>query len=352
MSTAQGIDYNDLFNRSLAKQVYGAEPYPKGMYYDDDQGFLITTEEDGIRYTQDLVRFSSDCFMLASSAIPAPLPAVARHRQLIGEEDWLHIQFRLGGDGHEVITGQEKFETSDRSCTITRYPANSEIDRVAYETESWRVACLWLKPKAFSSLLNISSKDIPDNFKWLSDNQNSGVFHCALPLDANMALAVNDITSCTFHNGPRLTYMLAKFLELLSSAYQKMIELESNQESPPLKLSEKDFDRIKEAEKIITDDLENTISLAELAKQIGINRTKLILGFRYVYGTSVQAYWRDHRLVIARELLSETGLSVNETAYKVGYSEVSSFTRAFIRKFGIRPKDCKLISSKPNITNN
>ena len=40
-------------------------------------------------------------------------------------------------------------------------------------------------------------------------------------------------------------------------------------------------------------------------------------------------------------MLRSQGLSVNEVALRVGYSEISSFTRAFTRKFGVLPRDCK-----------
>jgi len=88
-------------------------------------------------------------------------------------------------------------------------------------------------------------------------------------------------------------------------------------------------------------ELGDSLTLAALARRVGLNRTKLALGFKEIYGTSVQAYWRDARLSRARELLQNAGARVTDIALTLGYSELSSFTRAFSRRYGVLPKALK-----------
>jgi AraC family transcriptional regulator, transcriptional activator of the genes for pyochelin and ferripyochelin receptors len=71
---------------------------------------------------------------------------------------------------------------------------------------------------------------------------------------------------------------------------------------------------------------------------VGLNRTKLTVGFKAVFGAPVNAYWRDKRLSAARDLLRAQDLPVSTVALRVGYAELSSFTRAFTAKFGFPPK--------------
>jgi AraC-like DNA-binding protein len=133
--------------------------------------------------------------------------------------------------------------------------------------------------------------------------------------------------------------MRAKSLELLSTVLDA---LDDSKPEWQVKLSSADFRKISRARQIMTTELEATLTLAELAHRVGLNRTKLALGFKGVYGTSVQAYWRDAKLDRARELLRAGDLPVTEVALSLGYSELSSFTRAFTRRFGVLPRDCRL----------
>ncbi|UTW56494.1 AraC family transcriptional regulator [Kordiimonas sp. SCSIO 12610] len=58
-------------------------------------------------------------------------------------------------------------------------------------------------------------------------------------------------------------------------------------------------------------------------------------------GTSFRAVYTDARLGIARELLETVGLSVEETAWRVGYSEPAAFIRAFSSRFSRTPGKIK-----------
>ena len=224
---------------------------------------------------------------------------------------------------------------------ISRYPAGTTIERLANQGESWRVACLWVKPEALPGLLQTTRSRIPAKLRWLADGGSYDLRYFTVPLAPRVSLAVNDILTCKFSGGVRRAFIFSKYLEILTTIYQKAVDQLEYSGEPAIKLSARDIDRIAEVERILTSETEEMDSLEKLARRVGINRTKLILGFRSLYGTSVQAYWRDCRLQRASELLRSQGLSVNEVALRVGYSEISSFTRAFTRKFGVLPRDCK-----------
>ena len=87
--------------------------------------------------------------------------------------------------------------------------------------------------------------------------------------------------------------------------------------------------------------LNSTLTLSNLARKVGINRTKLALGFKAVYEVTVQTFWRNAKLDRALQMLREDEVSVTEVALSLGYSELSSFTRAFTRRFGMVPRQCK-----------
>lgn len=331
-------NYESLFDRGIAESFYGVEPEPNGRYYDDDRGLFVKTTVAGGPYTHDLVQFAPDALAFTSAGLA---PKIGHENQVIGDDDWIHFSLRLGCGSWEDVSNYGMLKQATKTCLIARYPGQSKIERIADGADSWRVACLWLKPKAFLRLLELSEARIPPELSWLAKDKCDATTHTTINLTPRMYLAVNDVLACQLTGGVRRAFVFAKYLELVATIYQTMVEQVGKEQQLTIRLTAKDAERIAEAAQIVTQKLDQMDSLSDLAKKVGINRTKLVLGFRAVYGTSVEAYWRDRRLQKAHGLLSEEGLSVNEVAFRVGYSEISSFTRAFTRKFGVVPKSCR-----------
>lgn len=85
--------------------------------------------------------------------------------------------------------------------------------------------------------------------------------------------------------------------------------------------------------------MDQRITIEALAKQYLMNPTTLKALFKSVYGTSIAAHIKEHRMEEAARLLRETELSVAEIAGKVGYDSQSRFTTAFKAAFQILPKE-------------
>jgi AraC-like DNA-binding protein len=329
------IDYSELLDRDTAIAVCGSGAQPMAQAYPDRNGVHLRAGPN----VQDIVRLPSDALLLASRGSPA-LPVVADHWQKIDDHDWIHIQVRLDGPGVERVGGHS-IRTPARSCIVTRYPAHSIIHRVTHDASRWMIACLWLKPGAAAALLDVSERDMPEGFDWLVREGTLDLKECLLPLHPNMASAVMDMTSCTFMGSARRAYMHAKSLELLSIVLGSLSTLARRGEADTVRLSARDRERIVEIEQLMKARLDTPLSLAALARRAGLNRTKLALGFKAIFGSSVHEYWRDLRLTHAKEILMNETAQVSEVAARVGYSEISSFTRAFYRKFGVLPRDCR-----------
>lgn len=284
----------------------------------------------------DLVRLSPNAYLFASSYSP---DGELCHRQIVNDENCIHIQFRLRGRGREHVSAGDVIEIPERSCVIARYPQGSIVHRTTCKTPSSKVVCLVMSPRSVSELMDVSASELPDIASWLSLGDQLPMYAKVVPLQSAMVLAINDILACSFKGAIRRTYMRAKALELLSMAINALGK--NANRGLRIKFSDADMEKIVLSRTIMTQDLESTLTLAELARNVGLNRTKLALGFRAVYGTSVRAFWRDTKLNRARELLRNNGARVTEVALSMGYSEISSFTRAFGRKFGVSPRDCR-----------
>jgi transcriptional regulator GlxA family with amidase domain len=156
-----------------------------------------------------------------------------------------------------------------------------------------------------------------------------------------MALTVNEIVSCSLSGLSRRVYMRGKALELLSLTVSALENDAKHRPESGLRLSRSDLAKLAEVKDLLANNLEKTWTLAELARHVGLNRTKLALGFKWQYGISIQACHRDLRLARAKELLVQGDLPITEIALSSGYAELSSFTRAFSQKFGVVPRRCR-----------
>src|SRR5262245_7058057 len=78
-------------------------------------------------------------------------------------------------------------------------------------------------------------------------------------------------------------------------------------------------------------------TVSNLAKRVGLSRTRLAERFRHFLGEPPMAYLSQWRLKLGAEILQATEDSVAEVAAAVGYGSEASFNRAFKREFDCPP---------------
>jgi AraC-like DNA-binding protein len=79
------------------------------------------------------------------------------------------------------------------------------------------------------------------------------------------------------------------------------------------------------------------ISIAELARELKVGYRWLRRAFTHYSGLSPHQYLLEIRLARARDLLSQTSLSVKEIATNVGFTDAHYFVRLFHNKVGLAP---------------
>lgn len=78
-------------------------------------------------------------------------------------------------------------------------------------------------------------------------------------------------------------------------------------------------------------------TVENLAKDVGLSRTRLADRFRHFLGMSPIAYLTDWRMKISAEALEKTDKSVAQVALDVGYNSEAAFNRAFKRAYKAPP---------------
>ncbi|MDA0149871.1 helix-turn-helix domain-containing protein [Vibrio sp. LaRot3] len=104
-------------------------------------------------------------------------------------------------------------------------------------------------------------------------------------------------------------------------------------------LSTREKRQLAVAKDCLLSDLSSAPTIAELAKTVGVNQCKLKKGFKELFGTSVYACFQEERMKRAMELLKHH--NVTETAVALGYSNISHFSTAFRKQYGVLPNNAR-----------
>lgn len=96
---------------------------------------------------------------------------------------------------------------------------------------------------------------------------------------------------------------------------------------------------IQEIHNWLLQHMDQRITIGALSKQYLVNPTTLKAAFKAVYGTSLAAHIKKHRLDRAAQLLQETDMCIAEIAQVVGYDSQSKFAAAFKGSFQMLPRE-------------
>lgn len=148
-----------------------------------------------------------------------------------------------------------------------------------------------------------------------------------------------------FYHQPKefqLVYWRIKVIELL--LYLSKLSIDTN-----CRLTEYQSEQVeivRKVHKYLLDNLDQRITIDELANKYLINPTTLKSVFRTIYNTSIAAHIKEHRLQIAAQLLTETNKSIKEIAKDVGYESQSKFSKVFKEYYDVLPTEYRSIHSK------
>nr|WP_269203854.1 AraC family transcriptional regulator [Pseudodesulfovibrio alkaliphilus] len=79
-------------------------------------------------------------------------------------------------------------------------------------------------------------------------------------------------------------------------------------------------------------------TLAELSSKYHLPVVNIQAGFKSLFGMSAFAFVQEYRLQRARRLFVEGDMNVSEVAWDIGYTNLSHFSSAFRKRFGVLPK--------------
>jgi AraC-like DNA-binding protein len=158
-----------------------------------------------------------------------------------------------------------------------------------------------------------------------------------MPLDSKFKRWLDSIYETEPSNHMYMTIITNRIM-LLGERFFTLIYEKMKNPAFRVPLSQEDIDRVMRVEHILTKDIfQPAPSIQQLAKMVAISESKLKKDFKVMYGTPIYEYYQRTRMQAAQDKLLTGRFSVKEVAMELGYSNLSNFTIAFKKEFGILP---------------
>lgn len=105
--------------------------------------------------------------------------------------------------------------------------------------------------------------------------------------------------------------------------------------------TDKEKERMQQIQTYVVCNAKRNITLDDVARHIGMNRTSFCIFFKRTTGQTFVTYLNEHRIRLACQLLRQKKMSVSEICYAVGFNDVPYFNRVFKRCNGVTPRKYK-----------
>ena len=218
-------------------------------------------------------------------------------------------------------------------------PAN-EIHSIAKFPKNHRLAGISISLERIHSLF-LDDKDLigSNNLPFISGITMNRPIYDQKSVDSNMRFLLDSLFHKRLSQKAQKVANLGRVLEIIA-LYFNVSELDTV--ACPFLKDEETVQKIHQAKSIISDEWKKPPTLKKLSEKTGLNTYRLNVGFKQVYGTTVHNYVMDTKLNNARRMLEHGIDSVNEVAFKIGYTNPSHFIAAFKKRFGTTPRKYRI----------
>ena len=165
--------------------------------------------------------------------------------------------------------------------------------------------------------------------------------------DATFNALIQSILSSQKASGPdrlRFEEQLTALLSYYLQQHHHITRIVNN--LPPVRKATRIelYKRLSRAMDVLRSRFCGTVSLDQLAAEACLSKYHFLRLFRQAYGLSPYQYIQELRIEKARDLLTDTVISVADIADILGFDNSQSFSRLFFQKMGLYPTQYRLQS--------
>jgi AraC-like DNA-binding protein len=272
----------------------------------------------------------NDALSIAVVDFRAACPVSRSHRH----DD--HLVFCAMIEGRSPISTSSDAageELAHGFCTFFGLPRGDAVHTVYEPHRPLRYVSIFLRRSRVRDVLGLDVDALPAIFRdYILSGTPTGLRH--VPLGSGASIAATQAFECPYEGELRRLYLVAKAIEIVCAVIQSYAD-GTDTDGPVLRRA--DIEKVKVAKQIIEENLEEPLSVVELATAVGMTIKKLQYGFQTLFRGSVGHVYKQVRLSKAMLLVSKSDRPMIDIAIECGYECPGSFTRAFKLAFGSNP---------------
>ena len=179
---------------------------------------------------------------------------------------------------------------------------------------------------------------------WLLCHQEECVINIAALLDMSSPAVSHHLRSLhdsglitSMRDGKEVYYKASetKTSALLHKSLEQVMEIACPENAVDYNRSTREI--VQHIHEYLLKHLGDRVTIEDLSKRFLMNPTTLKKAFKDVYGMSIAAHMKQHRMEHAAKLLLESNDSIAQIALAVGYESQSRFTNTFKETYGMLP---------------
>ena len=235
--------------------------------------------------------------------------------------DFIHIKNKKHSFRHEEKNQKNNIFISLTNTELqVNYSAGTRIKRLGiYLTPQW--ISVHLNDETKKNINQLTNQGLQLIDKMMIDEEINDLLHKLFTADFNCLKQRFQVKTNIVN---LLDYFFKTYLNGQTAIHTNTV------------IPEEDLIKLKAIEELLKEDLDRFPSINKLAVIAQMCGTKLKQRFKQVYGYALYEYYKKNRLEKAKDFLA-TGISPKEAGLRIGFSDVSNFTKAFKKEYGITP---------------
>lgn len=245
-----------------------------------------------------------------------------------------------------ILSGRLSHRLTDRGKD-KRIEGNSGLSGIGFFPDSKgivtisgnrpvRILHVHISPKRLYERVRDDLDVMPPMFRRVVNDDSGGGYLSKSAMTPAVWATALDIFNDEYKGLPKKLCLECKALELISLRLGSLMAEHAGCQAGK-GLCPKERDRIRAAREWLVQDLSSPPSLRDLENRFCLSSNKLQAGFRALFDNSVFGHLREHKMQQAHILLAKADMNVCQVAWAVGYDNVSQFTKAYKKHFGMLP---------------
>lgn len=321
----------DVVKRGFAwdhPDAASVQPYPAG------EGVRCVFDDVDLQGIAELVLLSDESY-IAVNDVRFLTDTVAKRR--FG--DTIVIGVRMRGHSTDGFGDLGACDRVGPVCMLEAYPDGMERSMAVRAGERLQSVGVYFSRAAFADLVAPLGENCGRFVEALFDRRGDpNIRH--LTVSADMWRAVQGLLASPHMGKMRTLFAQAKAMELICLVGH-VLETEGVREPAPVRLLASDRRNLHEIRELLCERFRDPPSIGELTRLAGMNRNKLIQGFKHLFGVYISDFCHEKRMERGWEMLRDPNLPISEISYELGYAYPQNFSHAFRQHFGASPKEVR-----------